>query len=153
MKFNAKRYTEEHSEGFWIFKNKYTVYVGEYEIKLDENEWKIIKHLIESERFDQLKNDSNFLRYQADGFYFLAPLIDYRGSTGNVVPSTEGNVRQYGYWIWDLSPLTFIKVKADSSASRARWEEMFINNYRKIKALAEKKYEIDNRPKNESIEV
>lgn len=153
MKFDAERREEERSEGILIFKKKCNVYIGEYTILLDEHELKILKNFLKLNSFDKL--DGNFLRYSANDSFFLGPRLQYRGPvSGYLIDSTDvASTRQFGYWLWDLNSYNIIKIKAHSAAKRLEWETTFINNYKRLRQMAEIEYAASNSSQNESIEV
>lgn len=155
MKFDAKRREEERSEGILIFKKKCNVYIGEYTIQLDKHELKIIGNLLKLNNFNKLKNDDDFLRYSADNSFFLGSRLQYRGPiSGYLIESTDiATTRQFGYWLWDLNSYNIIEIETHSASKRAEWETTFINNYKRLKQIAEMEYEVSNSPENESIEI
>jgi hypothetical protein len=160
MKFDAQRQEEERSEGL-IFRKKYTVYIGEYTVTLDDDEVELFEKLLQNDGGrDSKKSKNRQYEYNTDERYFLGMRLAYQGPKDQY--NTGGGLEallRHGTWLWDLydnakqGKESKIKIVAKSPGDRENWEVEFIENYKKIKQEAEMEYRVSSSPENESIEV
>lgn len=159
MKFDVQRREEERSEGL-IFKKKYTVYIGEYTIKLDDEEFELLGKLLKNDDRDSKKSKRRLYEYNTDKKYLIGMRLAYQGPKEqyNIGGGLEGLLRR-GTWLWDLyddankGKVSEIKIVAKSPADREDWEVNFVENYKRLKQEAEMEYRAVDSPESESIEV
>jgi len=144
MVFNATRYKQERSEGL-IFRKKYIVHIGEYEIELNNEEIQQFKKLLMQDEREDKRSKRRLLEYNTDEKYLLGIEMAYQGpkyeyDTGG---GLDGLLRG-GTWLWDLyddakkGKKTKIKIVTKNKEDMENWEYNFINKIDLLKREANK---------------